>query len=133
MTLIPWGRIAAMVAVLAALGWVAWAIRDSGKEAGLAKGEKERAALVADLINERSQANTCAATLERITTETERGLAEAAERAAAGERAVEQAAQAAKAAEARAARATGALTAAKRVPACKVQLEMELCTDIPLL
>lgn len=133
MTLIPWGRIAALVAVLAALGWIAWAIRDSGKDAGLAAGEQQRAALASELIHERTQASTCAATLERINDETARGVAEAEERARAAEGAALIADKAAKDAEAEAAKALVALTASKRTPTCRAQLEMPLCDAIPLL
>lgn len=133
MTLIPWGRIAALVAVLAALGWIAWAIRDSGKDAGLAKGEEARAELAAQLATAKAKATTCAGTLNRINDETARGVAEAEERARAAEGAALIADKAAKDAEAEAAKALGALTAAKRTPTCRAQLEMPLCDAIPLL
>lgn len=133
MSVIPWGRIAALVAVLAALAWIAWAIRDSGKEAGLAQGEEARAELAAQLATAKAKATTCAGTLNRINDETARGLAEAEARADAGERAAAAAGKAAREAEARAKSALGALSAAKRRPVCAAQLEVELCPDIPLL
>lgn len=133
MTIIPWGRIALAAGVLALLGWAFYAIRDSGKEAGRAEGEEVRAGLAESLAHAQAQASTCSATLSRITTETERGVAEAEARAAAGERAAAEAAAQAKEAQAKEAQARAALSAAKRVPACKAQLEMTLCDDIPLL
>lgn len=133
MTLIPWGRIAILAGVLALLGWAAWEIRDGGKHAGLAEGEEARAGLAEDLALSQAQVATCSDTLGRITTETERGMAEAAERAAAGERAAEQAAAAAQVAQQAKERAERALAEARRIPACKTQLEIELCPSIPLL
>lgn len=133
MTLIPWGRIAVIVGVLALLGWVAFEIRDGGKDAGLAEGERARASLAESLAYAQAQTSTCSATLDRVNVDTQRGLAEAAKRAAAGERAASEAEQAAKAARQAKERAESALAAAKRVPACKVQLEMVLCDEVPLL
>lgn len=133
LALLPWGRIAMIAGVLAVLAWVGYQIRDGGKDAGLAEGEKARAALTEKLAHAQAQASTCSGTLERISTETERGLAEAAERAAAGERAANEAEQAAKAARQAKERAERSLAESKRVPACKVQLETVLCDSIPLL
>lgn len=133
MNLIPWGRIAAAVAVAGLLAWAVWAIRDSGKTAGLEAGEAIRADLMAQVATARAQTATCGDALARINEETARGIAEAQARAEAGERAATEAERAAKEAEARAAKALGALSAAKRQPACAAQLEIELCPDIPLL
>jgi len=132
-TIVPWARIAIAVALLALLAWAVWAIRDSGKDAGLAAGEEARAALATQLANAKAQATTCAASLATVNAEAERGIREAESRAARGLRAAEEAIADAKRAESEAARARGALAAAKRVPVCRAQLEVPLCDDIPLL
>lgn len=133
MSPVAWAKLGAGV-VLALLVWFGYqAIRDSGVDAGKAQGAAERASLALELAHAREQAATCAASLERINTETARGLAEAERRAAAGERAANQAEAAAHAAEQARKQAANALAKAKREPICKAQLEQELCPDIPLL
>lgn len=131
--MLPWGRIVGLVLGLALLAGVAWVIRDGGKDAGLAEGEKVRAALAESLAYAHAQASTCSATLGRITTETERGVREAEDRARAGEAEAAKARQAAKDADARAERASSALSAALRDPNCSTVLRMTVCPAVELL
>ena len=133
MTLIPWGRIAMISGVLALLAWVCYQIRDGGKDAGLAEGEKVRAALAESLAYAHAQTSTCSATLDRINVDTQRGLAEAAERAAAGERAANEAEQAAKVARQAKERAERSLADAMRDPECAQVLRSRICPAVELL
>lgn len=128
---LKWGGIALAVALL--FFWVRGLGYDAGQAAGVALGDRDRAQLSARLATAQSDAAACGATLGRVNQETARAIREADARAAAGASAAAQAAAAARDAQEETARASGALTAAKRLPTCRAQLEMPLCDDIPLL
>lgn len=128
---LKWGGLALAAALL--LFWVRGLGYDAGLAGGIARGDNDRAQLSARLAAAQSDAAACGATLGRVNHETARAIREADARAAAGASAAAHAEAAARDALAEVARASGALTAAKRLPTCRAQLEMPLCDDIPLL
>lgn len=88
---------------------------------------------VADLAACRAESRGLARTLSHIDKLTADALAEAEARVAAAQDAAARAEQAEQEAAARQAAATKALRNAMRDPACAEQLEVELCSAIPLL
>lgn len=97
-------------------------------EARAALAEAERAA-----SDNLAAANACGQAIADVTAEADRAKAAAAALQAQAEQAAAQAAKDSAAAKARAEIAAKALQAAKSTPACKAQLEMELCASIPVL
>lgn len=99
----------------------------------LAKVEKARDSAAADAAENLRAANACGQLLSDINDQTQRQIDAAAIAKAAAEQAASRAEAAAAAGQRRAAAAEKALTEAKATPACRSQLELELCPAIPLL
>lgn len=137
MTALPWLSLIKVAAVLAALSlagaWVHGMGQRSGLRDGLEAGETERMRLAARVTHTQAELAACGTTLGEVNAATARDLAEAQQRARAGERAAAEAAAAAAAAETERLDLAAALAGARRAPACLAQLEVRLCDAIPLL
>jgi mannose-1-phosphate guanylyltransferase len=108
--------------------------RQSAKDqATLTKADKARAAAEADAAENLRAANACGLLLEDVNRQTQASIDAAALQKAAADEAARQAELAAAESKRRADKAEQALQAAKSKPACRSQLEMALCADIPLL
>lgn len=99
----------------------------------IAKAEKQLDKAEADAAENLRAANACGALLEQVNDQTQASIdaAELARKAAA--EAARRAEAAAAEGQRRATAAEKALQAAKTKPACRSQLEMQLCDSIPLL
>lgn len=108
--------------------------RQSAKDqATIAKADKARAVAEADAAENLRAANACGQLLQDVNRQTQASIdASVRQKAAAGE-AARRAEAAAAESKRRADAAEHALQAAKGKPACRSQLEMALCADIPLL
>lgn len=102
-------------------------------QAVIAKADKARAAAEADAAENLRAANACGLLLEDVNRQTQASIDTAARQRAAAYEAARQAEAAAAESKRRADKAEQALQAAKSKPACRSQLEMDLCSDIPLL
>ncbi|WP_414609849.1 hypothetical protein [Stenotrophomonas pavanii] len=108
--------------------------RQSAKDqATIAKADKARAAAEADAAESLRAANACGLLLEDVSRQTQASIDAAARQRAAAYEAARQAEAEAAENKRRADKAEQALQAAKSKPACRSQLEMALCADIPLL
>lgn len=99
----------------------------------IAKADNARAAAEADAAENLRAANACGLLLEDVNRQTQASIDAAARQRAAADEAARQAEAAAAESKRRADKAERALQAAKSKPACRSQLEMTLCADIPLL
>lgn len=99
----------------------------------IAKADNARAAAEADAAENLRAANACGLLLEDVNRQTQASIDAAARQRAAADEAARQAEAAAAESKRRADKAEQALQAAKSKPACRSQLEMALCADIPLL
>lgn len=102
-------------------------------QAIIAKADKARAAAEADAAENLRAANACGLLLEDVNRQTRASIDAATRQKAAAAEAARQAEAAAAESKRRADNAERALQAAKIKPACRSQLEMALCVDIPLL
>lgn len=108
--------------------------RQAAKDQGvIAKADKARAAAEADSAENLRAANACGLLLNDVNRQTQAAIDEAARQKALANEAARRAEAAAAASQRRAYQAGRALQAAKSKPACRSQLEMALCADIPLL
>lgn len=106
------------------------AAKDQERIGNLAKARDEAQADAAENLR---AANACGQLLSDINDQTQRQIDEAARAKAAAQQAASRAEAAAAAGQRRAAAAEKALQDAKSTPACRSQLELELCPAIPLL
>ncbi len=132
--LLRWGLVILLAGGLFVAGCQRGEDRAAAKaQASIAKAEKQRDDARAESAENLRAANACGALLEQVNDQTQASIN-------AAELARKAAAEAARRAEAAAAegqrRATAAekeLQAAKTRPACRSQLEIQLCDSIPLL
>ncbi len=108
--------------------------RQSAKDqATIAKADKARAAAEADAAENLRAATAAGQLLREVNRQTQASIDDAARQRAAANEAARRAEAAAAESKRRADNAEHALQAAKSKPACRSQLEMALCADIPLL
>lgn len=107
--------------------------RAAKDQAVIAKADKARAAAEADAAENLRAANACGQLLQDVNRQTQASIDAATRQKAKADEAARRAEAAAAASKRRADNAEQALQAAKSKPACRSQLEMALCTDIPLL
>lgn len=108
--------------------------RQSAKDqATIAKADKARAAAEADAAENLRAATAAGQLLQEVNRQTQALIDEAARQRAAANEAARRAEVAAVESQRRATAAEHALQAAKIKPACRSQLEIALCSDIPLL
>lgn len=136
----PYADLLKVLAVLALVGglFVTGCQHGSDRQAAknqavIAKSDKARAAAEADAAENLRAANACGLLLEDVNRQTQASIDAAARQRAAADEAARQAEAAAAESKRRADKAEQALQAAKSKPACRSQLEMALCADIPLL
>ncbi|HHA2975924.1 TPA: hypothetical protein ACOFD8_003304 [Stenotrophomonas maltophilia] len=136
----PYADLLKLLAVLALVGglFVTGCQHGSDRRAAkdqaiIAKADKARAAAEADSAENLRAANACGLLLEGVNRQTQASIDAAARQRAAADEAARQAEAAAAESKRRADKAERALQAAKTKPACRSQLEMALCADIPLL
>jgi len=136
----PYADLLKLLAVLALVGglFVTGCQHGSDRQAArdqavIAKADKARAAAEADAAENLRAANACGLLLEDVNRQTQASIDAAARQRAAADEAARQAEAAAAESKRRADKAEQALQAAKSKPACRSQLEMDLCSDIPLL
>lgn len=99
----------------------------------IAASEKQRDRAVAEAAENLRAANACGQLLQEVNRQTQLAIDESARQEQAAKEAARQAEAAAAQSQRRATQAEQALQAAKTQPACRSQLEMALCADIPLL
>ncbi|WP_164085932.1 hypothetical protein [Stenotrophomonas maltophilia] len=99
----------------------------------IAKTDKARAVAEADAAENLRAANACGQLLQDVNRQTQASIDAAARQRADADEAARRSEAAAAESQRRAATAEKALQAAKIKPACRSQLEMALCADIPLL
>lgn len=99
----------------------------------ITKVDKARAVAEADAAENLRAANNCGQLLQDVNRQTQASIDIAARQRAAADEASRRAEAAAAESQRRAATAEKALQGAKSKPACRSQLEMALCADIPLL
>ena len=102
-------------------------------ESSITKANEQRDDARKDAAENLRAANACGQLLSDINDQTQRSIDDAARAKAAAEQAASRAEAAAVAGQRRAAAAEKALQDAKNTPACRSQLEMQLCDSIPLL
>lgn len=108
--------------------------RQSAKDqATIAKADKARAVAEADAAENLRAANACGQLLQDVNRQTQASIDASVRQKAAADEAARRAEAAAAESRRRADNAEHALQAAKSKPACRSQLEMTLCADIPLL
>lgn len=107
--------------------------RAAKDQAAIVKADKARDAAEADAAENLRAANACGLLLEDVNRQTQASIDATARQKAAADEAARQAELAAAESKRRADKAEQALQAAKSKPACRSQLEMALCADIPLL
>lgn len=107
--------------------------RAAKDQATIAKTEKARAAAEADAAENLRAADACGLLLHDVNRQTQASIDASVRQKAAADQAARQAELAAAESKRRADKAEQALQAAKSKPACRSQLEMALCADIPLL
>ncbi|HEL7888486.1 hypothetical protein [Stenotrophomonas maltophilia] len=107
--------------------------RAARDQASIAKADKARAAAETNAAENLRAATACGLLLEDVNRQTQASIDAAARQRAAADEAARQAEAAAAESKRRADKAEQALQAAKSKPACRSQLEMALCADIPLL
>lgn len=136
----PYADLLKLLAVLALVGglFVTGCQHGSDHQAAkdqetIAKADNARAAAEADAAENLRAANACGLLLEDVNRQTQASIDSAALLRAAADEAARQAEAAAAENKRRADKAEQALQAAKSKPACRSQLEMALCADIPLL
>lgn len=106
------------------------AAKDQGRIDNLVRSRDSAQAEAAENLR---AANACGQLLSDINDQTQRSIDDAARAKAAAEQAASRAEAAAVAGQRRAVAAEKALQAAKTTPACRSQLEVQLCESIPLL
>lgn len=99
----------------------------------LAGAAKQTDAARAEAAENLRAANACGQLLQDVNRQTQASIDEAARQKAAAGAAADRAQAAAAESQRRASAAEKALQAAKTTPVCRSQLEMELCSSIPLL
>lgn len=136
----PYADLLKLLAVLALAGglFVTGCQHGSDRQAAkdqavIAKADKARTAADAEAAENLRAANACGLLLKDVNRQTQASIDQAAREMAAANEAARRAAAAASESQRRAAQATRDLRAAKTTPACRSQLEMALCADIPLL
>lgn len=102
-------------------------------QASIEHTEKALAKAEADAAENLRAANACGQLLSDINKQSQRQIDEAARAKTAAQQAASRAEAAAAAGRRRAAAAEKALQDAKSTPACRSQLEVQLCESIPLL
>lgn len=102
-------------------------------QATITKADKARAAAEADAAENLRAANAAGQLLQEVNRQAQAAIDESARQKAAANEAARRAEAAAAQSRRRATQAEQALQAAKTTPACRSQLEMALCADIPLL
>lgn len=107
--------------------------RAARDQAAIAKADKARAAAETNAAENLRAANACGLLLEDVNRQTQASIDAVARQRALADEAARQAEAAAAESKRRADKAEQALQAAKSKPACRSQLEMALCADIPLL
>ncbi len=108
--------------------------RQSAKDqATIAKADKARAVAEADAAENLRAATAAGQLLQEVNRQAQASIDDAARQRAAANEAARRAEAAAAESKRRADNAEHALQAAKSKPACRSQLEMALCADIPLL
>ncbi len=107
--------------------------RAAKDQATIAKADHARAAAEADAAENLRAANACGLLLEDVNRQTQAAIDESVRQKSAADEAARRAEAAAGESKRRADKAEQALQAAKSKPACRSQLEMALCADIPLL
>ncbi len=107
--------------------------RAARDQAAIAKADKARAVAEADASENLRAANACGLLLEDVNRQTQASIDASVRQKAAADEAARRAQAAAAESQRRATAAERALQAAKTEPACRSQLEMALCADIPLL
>ncbi|PZS96479.1 hypothetical protein, partial [Stenotrophomonas maltophilia] len=107
--------------------------RAARHQAAIAKADKARAAAETNAAENLRAANACGLLLEDVNRQTQASIDAVARQRALADEAARQAEAAAAESKRRADKAEQALQAAKSKPACRSQLEMALCADIPLL
>lgn len=132
--LIRWGLVVLLAGCLYVTGCQRGEDRRAAKDQEfIAKVEKQRDDALAESSENLRAANACGQLLEQVNDQTQASInaAEIARKAAA--EAASRAQAAAAEGQRRATAAEKALQAAKTKPACRSQLEMQLCDSIPLL
>ncbi|WP_423178807.1 MULTISPECIES: hypothetical protein [unclassified Stenotrophomonas] len=107
--------------------------RAAKDQVSITKADKARAAAEADAAENLRAANACGLLLEEVNRQTQASIDASVRQKAAADEAARRAQAAAAESQRRATAAERALQAAKTKPACRSQLEMALCADIPLL
>ena len=132
--LIRWGLCALFAVGLFVTGCQRGEDRQAAKaQASLAKADKARAAAEADAAENLRAATAAGQLLQEVNRQTQASIDDAARQRAAANEAARRAEAAAAESKRRATAAERALQDAKNKPACRSQLEMALCADIPLL
>ncbi len=132
--LIRWGLLAVLAGGLYVSGCQRGEDRTTAKaEASITKANEQRDEARKDAAENLRAANACGALLQQVNDQTQASIdaAELARKAAA--EAASRAEAAAAEGQRRATAAEKALQAAKTTPACRSQLEIQLCDSIPLL
>lgn len=132
--LIRCGLLALLAAGLFVTGCQRGEDRQAAKaQASIDKAAKARASAEADAAENLRAANACGQLLQDVNHQTQASIDAAAREKSAADEAARRAEAAATESKRRADNAERALQAAKIKPACRSQLEMALCADIPLL
>ena len=125
--------IAAVAAVLLMGARLGSDYRAKKDQALIAAAEKQRDQAKASSDENLRAANACGQLLQEVNRQTQAAIDDSARQKAAANEAARRAEAAAAESQRRATQAEQALQAAKSKPACRSQLEMALCADIPLL
>lgn len=136
----PYADLLKLLAALALVGglFVTGCQHGSDRQAAkdqaiIAKADKARAAAEADAAENLRAANACGQLLQDVNRQTQASIDAATRQKATADEAARRAEASAAESKRRADNAEHALQAAKSKPACRSQLEMALCADIPLL
>jgi len=136
----PYADLLKLLAVLALAGglFVTGCQRGEDRQSAkdqttIAKADKARAVAEADAAENLRAANACGQLLQDVNRQTQASIDASVRQNAAADEAARRAEAAAAESKRRADNAEHALQAAKSKPACRSQLEMALCADIPLL